>query len=318
MSSIDTENTENTEDTENTEAGGDTGEDVGSTGNDWIPFARSVVEAFIQILIIGLLGANFVYLTRIDLDFFFSSDPTEMPYTSKVSNKKSSTRSKCGVPIDFTQSKLFDSENKYISGMFTYGFPYSMEGKGDTFGGFLSNWFVNKVKYSYVWLRTVIKAIIDFTGSTCAMSPDSMKSIVPFIVGPFAIALIMVITFLWWIPTLISVFWNEDQNWGMLLSFAGLFFGWTWFIPIILAFIQIIGVMFSFILFPSMLNGKKIMEIMGEPFNSYYLTLLFLILVSLAAFANLNIIIAIVMTAVFALRLIPPGMNPLSKKSEEE
>lgn len=305
MSSSNTENTENTE-------------DDGSSENDWITFAGSVVHAFIQILIIGLLGANFVYLTRIDLDLYFPSEPNEVPYSPlSSSKKKSSARSKCGIPIDFTESKLFDYENKYISGMFIHGFPYSMESNGDTFGGFLSNWFVNKVKYSYVWLRTVIKAIIEFTGSTCAMSPDSMKSIVPFIVGPLAIGLILVITFLWWIPTIISVFFNEDQNWGMLLSFVGLFFGWTWFIPIILALIQIIGVMFSFILFPPMLNGKKIMEIMGESFNSYYLTLLFLILVAVSAFANLNIIIAVVMTVVFAVRLIPPGMNPLSKKSEE-
>jgi hypothetical protein len=76
-----------------------------------------------------------------------------------------------------------------------------------------------------------------------------------------------------------------------------------------------IGVMFSFILLPPMLNGKKIMEIMGEKFNSYYLTVLFLILVIVAAFTNLNPIIAIVMALVFARHLIPPGMNPFEKKA---
>ena len=95
----------------------------------------------------------------------------------------------------------------------------------------------------------------------------------------------------------------------------GLFFGWTWFLPITLSFIQMIGVMFSFILLPPMLNGKKIMEIMGEKFNSYYLTVLFLILVIVAAFTKLNPIIAIVMSLVFAKHLIPPGMNPFEKKA---
>ena len=327
MSSTETENTENTENTEKTE-------NTAPKKNEWGSFAGKVFQAFIHILIIGLLGANFVYFTRIDLDLFFPSEPTQRPYvnetkkgfklpaifsmftSSKESSKKAPEKKNtgsCGAPIDFTQSKLF--ENKYFSGMFKYGFPYSMESKEDTFGGIVSNWFVNKVKYSYVWLRQVIKVIIEFTGSTCAMSPDSMKSIVPFIVGPMAIGLIMFIVSMWWIPTLVSIFWNENQDWGMFISIMGLFFGWTWFLPITLSFIQMIGVMFSFILLPPMLNGKKIMEIMGEKFNSYYLTVLFLILVIVAAFTNLNPIIAVVMALVFAKHLIPPGMNPFEKKA---
>ena len=329
MSSTETEKTENTENTENTES-------TGSKENEWALFGGKVFQAFINILIIGLLGANFVYFTRINLDLFFPSEPTQRPYVNETKSglklpamfsfltsgkesskknpdKKNTSGGSCGAPIDFTQSKLF--ENKYFSGMFKYGFPYSMESKEDTFGGIISNWFVNKVKYSYVWLRQVIKTIIEFTGSTCAMAPDSMKSIVPFIVGPMAIMLIMFIVSMWWIPTLVSIFWNENQDWGMLISIIGLFFGWTWFLPIMLSFIQMIGVMFSFILLPPMLNGKKIMEIMGEKFNSYYLTVLFLILVITAAFTSLNPIIAIVMTLVFAKHLIPPGMNPFEKKA---
>ena len=201
MSSTETEKKE----TENTEK-----DDTKSKTNEWGLFATSVLQIFIQILILGLLGANFVYFTRINLDSFFPTEPTQRPYVNetksglklpkifsflsgktsekKTSEKKNTSSGSCGAPIDFTQSKLF--ENKYFSGMFTYGFPYSMESKEDTFVGILMNWFVNKVKYSYVWLRQVINAIINFTASTCAMAPDSMKSIVPFILGPFAILLI--------------------------------------------------------------------------------------------------------------------------------
>jgi len=330
MSSTETENTKNTENTENTENTKTKDSEV----NEWGKFGMKVLQTFIHILIVGLLGANFVYFTRINLDLFFPSEPSQRPYVNETksgfklpaifsfltSGKDSSKKTpdnknigSCGAPIDFTQSKLF--ENKYFSGMFKYGFPYSMESKEDTFGGIVSNWFVNKVKYSYVWLRQVIKVIIEFTGSTCAMVPDSMRSIVPFIVGPMAIGLIMFIVSMWWIPTMVSIFWNENQDLGMFISIIGLFFGWTWFLPIMLSFIQMIGVMFSFILIPPMLNGKKIMEIMGEKFNSYYLTVLFLILIIVAAFTNLNPIIAVVMALVFAKHLIPPGMNPFDKKT---
>ena len=379
---------------DNTEKDNTEKDDTKSKTNEWGSFARSVLQIFIQILILGLLGANFVYFTRISLDSFFPSEPAQQPYVNETKSgnklppvcspskksvkevassvkaaassvkaaassvkaaasatadhwmdaarkkaaavKKAATESVpakaatkaseqkgggksnsgCGIPIDFCQSDLF--KNKYFSGMFEYGFPYSMESKGDTFGGIISNWFVNKVKYSYIWLRQVINAIINFTGSTCAMAPDSMKSIVPFILGPFAILLIIGIASMWWLPTLISMFWNEDQEWkGFLISILGLFFGWTWFIPIVLSFIQMIGIMFSFIVLPPLLNGKKIMEIIGEKFNSYYLTLLFLILLIVSAFSKLNPIIAIVMTLVFLKHMIPPGMSPFAKKNEK-
>ena len=78
-----------------------------------------------------------------------------------------------------------------------------------------------------------------------------------------------------------------------------------------------IGIMFSFIVLPPLLNGKKIMEIIGEKFNSYYLTLLFLILLIVSAFSKLNPIIAIVMTLVFLKHMIPPGMSPFAKKNEK-
>ena len=324
MSSTETEKTENTENTETTE-------NTGSKENEWGIFGMKVLQIFIHILIVGLLGANFVYFTRINLDLFFPSEPTQRPYVNetkkgiklpaifsfltsgkesskKAPEKKNTGGGSCGAPIDFTESKLF--ENKYFSGMFKYGFPYSMESKEDTFGGIISNWFVNKVKYSYVWLRQVIKVIIEFTGSTCAMAPDSMKSIVPFIFGPMAIGLIMFIASMWWIPTLVSVFWNENQDWGLVLSIVGLFFGWTWATIGILTAFQIVGILFSFILLPILLNPKKIIEIIGNAYNSYYLLLLLFILVTVTAFTHLNAAVAVPMLLVFMF-----GLKPQSDSS---
>lgn len=299
--------------------------------NNWGGFVGKVFSAFFSILIIGILGANFVYMTRINLDLFFPSDVSQRPYTdeNKAGNKlpplfsqnqkggkkmKGGSTGSCGAPIDFTQSPLFN--NKYFSGMFEYGFPYTMSSKENTFGGIISNWFVNKVQYSYSWLRITIKTIIDFISSTCALVPESMQAIVPFVFGPFVTLLIILIASLWWIPTLVSFFWNENSDWGMGISILGLFLGWTWLLPVILTLFQVVGVIFSFTVLPVMLNAKKIMEIMGSKFNSYYLTLSLLLMVIGAAFKDLNIIIAIVMTIIFIPSLLPPGMNPLAKNKD--
>ena len=301
--------------------------------NNWGKFISKVFSAFFSILIIGILGANFVYMTRINLDLFFPSDVSQRPYTdeNKIGNKLPSLfpqlqrggkkmkggagpPGSCGEPIDFTQSPLF--KNKYFSGMFEYGFPYSMNSEEYTFGGIISNWFVNKVQYSYAWLRQTIKIIVDFVGSTCALVPESMQSIVPFIFGPFVLSLIILLASLWWIPTMVSFFWNENSDWGLIISIIGLFLGWTWFLPVILTFFQVFAVIFSFTILPVMLNGKKIMEIMGSKFNSYYLLVSLLLMIIGAAFADLNIVIAIVMTIVFLPSFIPPGMNPFMKNQQ--
>ena len=298
--------------------------------NRWGSFFVSVLIAFCIIFMVGLLGANFVYFTRINLDLFFPSDLDQRPYTdeSKAGNKLPPIFSKtnnssttqlggkkmkggannysCGAPIDFTQSEVLN--NKYMKGMFDYGFPYSMESKENTFGAIIGNWFPNKTKYSYVLLRRVIKQIIDFVSSTCNLVPESMKDIVPFILGPIMISVIILMTSLWFLPTLVSIFWNDTQRWGLVISILGLFFGWTWLTSVILNIFQVIGVIFSFILLPVILNGKQIMEIMGNKFNSYYLLVLFFILTIVAAFSNLQTMVAVPMLIIILiLGFMPPS-----------
>jgi len=295
--------------------------------NNWGGFISASVSALFTVLIIGLLGANFVYLTRINKDLFFPTDPTQRPYTDKnkqgnklppLFNVKQSGGGSgvggCGMPIDMTKSKLLD--NKYFRGTFEYGFPYSMDNEGDTFGGVISSWFSNKVKYSYIWLRTVEKSIISFFESFCAMSPDSAKDIVPFILGPIVIQVIFLITSLWYFPALVSVFWNEDTNnkYGIWISILGLFLGWTWFVPMMTCFVQIFSTIYKFVLLPVMMNSGDIINIMGKSFNAWWLKLIFFSMVIAAAFKNLDLIIAIIMLIVFIPHFIPPGMNPLSKK----
>ena len=108
--------------------------------NNWVVFIINILIIFAVVFGIGLFGANFVYFTRIDLDNMFPNDPDRIPYVDEVTsgpNKpamggsrkmKGGARSgvgACGEYIDFTESSLFN--NKYFSGMFKYGFPYSME-----------------------------------------------------------------------------------------------------------------------------------------------------------------------------------------------
>jgi hypothetical protein len=141
-----------------------------------------------------------------------------------------------------------------------------------------------------------------------------MKDIVPFILGPFVIVFIILITSLWWLPTLVSVFMNETQKWGWIISILGLFFGWTWLVTASILPVQILGVLFTFILLPVILNGKKIIEIMGNEYNSYYLGVLFLISTIVVSFINLSYWTAVPLSIVCLYGLIPPGLRGQSNK----
>jgi hypothetical protein len=296
--------------------------------NNWSEFGGSVLIALITVLLLGVLGANFVYLTRINIDYFFPTDPSQRPYTDKnkqgdllpplfnlkeIDGDIEMTGGRgggCGTSIDISKSPLL--KNKYFRGTFDYGSPYSAETPGnDTFGGVLGNWFSNKVKYSYIWLRTVEKAIVSFMSSLCAMSPESASDIVPFILGPLVIKVILLITSLWFLPAMVSVFWNENPNnpYGIWISIIGLFFGWTWFVPLMTTFVQIFSSMFKLILLPLMMNVGDIFEIMGRPFNAWWLKLIFFILVVVSAFKNLESYIAIPILIVFLFNALPPGVK---------
>lgn len=310
-----TENTENTEEEKNKNYIG--------------PFIRDIILALIHVLIIGFLGANFVFLTRVNLEMFFPSDVDERPYTDKnkagnklppvcpgnksmqggrkTKQKGGSKGSGCGNFIDICESKLF--ENKYFEGMFDYGFPYTLETKEETFGGIVTSWFANKVKYSYIWLRSVLKAIIEFTSSFCAMVPEEAKDIVPFVLGPFCLFILLAVSSLWYIPSLVSVFWNEDSQWGMIISIVGLFLGWTWIVPLLTSFVQMFGLMFKLILLPLMINPKELVNIMGNKWNAWYMKFLFLLFCIVSAFKNLETFPAIAMTLVFVFNMLPPKGN---------
>jgi len=300
----------------------------------WKDFGLDVLRAFISVLIIGFLGANFVFFTRVNLDIFFPTEVDQRPYTdeNKVGNKlpplcpekkseiemgsmKGGRKKKqtggakgtgCGDIINICESKIF--ENKYFKGMFDYGFPYTMESKEDTFGGIITSWFANKVKYSYIWLRIVLKTIIEFFASFCEMLPDSAKDakdVIPFIVAPVGLCILLAISGLWYIPSLVSVFWNENSDWGMIISIIGLFFGWTWMVPLFTSFVQIFGLMFKLMLFPILLNPMELINIMGHKWNKWYMKILFFGQCIWSAFQNFDTLPAIVMTVIFLINMIP-------------
>jgi len=67
--------------------------------------------------------------------------------------------------------------------------------------------------------------------------------------------------------------------------------------------------MFKMILLPPLLNGKDIMKIIGNTYNSFYILILLLTMITASAFTYLTIPTAVVMTIVFIFSLISAGKS---------
>ena len=192
----------------------------------------------------------------------------------------------------FDKSSAF-LKNQYFKGIFDYGFPYNMETKQESIGGFLSNWFSNNVKQSNILLRKVIKTVISMGGSICGNG--SLAELAQFILGPIIMLLTTgIVSTIWWLVTIISMFAFETQGiWGYIFTICGLFFGWSWVFATVLSFVQIFTVMFKTKLLPIMLNMGDIKKILKDFNNGFYLAVVFCVLVLMSAFANLNSAISI-------------------------
>ena len=305
--------------------------------NNWGKFLTLVIQSFVTAILIGLIGSNFVYLSRSNINLMFPTDPDARPYKDKTKNgvklppmfKENNVNNAqkggksglftgggaCGEKIDFTTSKMFD--NKYFKNSFEYGFPYNLvnSDSDESFGGILTKWFANTVKYSYVWLRTCVTTVLDVSDSLCDLTPKYAKDVVPFILGPILVSLLLGLSHIWFIPTIISMFWHETNNWGFALTIIGLFFGWTWLLSIGLNLWQTIGLMCTFILLPPIIGFNDIKNIISEKFNSTYLLILFSILVITNAFSTLTTEVAVTITIVFIINIIN-SIRALSQKQQ--
>jgi len=274
-------------------------------GTNLLRFFIYIIISFIIVCFTGLLGANFTFLTKLSkesLDKLFPVDENKPPYSGE---KQTGGNSK----INITKNKLV-AEPFFSEALFDYGFPYSMENKDSS--GFLSNlgnWLVNKITYSNIWLNSSIRKILEFIGQVDAFIPISFQELIPFILGPLSIGIIICISALWWLPTLISTFMEETggKN-ATIISVVGLFFGWTWLIPVLISIAQVCSVLFKFILLPGLLSGKSqenekrgnyLLDIISNKYNMYYMSILFCILSSISAFINFDTPQAIVMLIVF-------------------
>tara|TARA_B100001093_G_C26758301_1_gene984468 strand:+ start:413 stop:1441 length:1029 start_codon:yes stop_codon:yes gene_type:complete len=320
-------------------------------GNNFGGFLSAMVNVIIQILVIGLIGANVVYFSGVSSSMFFPTDINSEPYTaSKSSNPNETLGSGCGpfnysLPnkngksemstnfIDITSdpekgeggSKTYE-RSSYIRALFEYGFPYDLGKNIDentdlselSWGEWFGTWFSNKVSHSFIWLRTIETSLVQFITSTCSFFDEnsSFKTLIPFISGPIILGILIFAMQFWMFASLIAFFLYENLGfWGYLLTIVGLVIPWTWFLLFGLTFVQSMFIAGKYTILPLMLNMNIIRNIMfSNKSNVLYLKIIGLILAISAAFRNLDVYLAGPMAAVLAIYILIDVKNLIYPK----
>lgn len=291
----------------NEEINNDENEDNEST-NNWNAFGIGILNAVIITLLCAILGTNFTFLTRIDLDKIFPYNEKSRPYHEFNTKTylalphyfyKQQPKSSCGDSIFINNEKI--TNNKFILGFFDYGFPYTWLNHYDqenlSFGDKFLDWFANIVENSYIWQRNSIQKIFTFIDGICGLSKSN--NAIPFIIGLLIIPIIFLLYgHLWWLVTMFSTFFNAKTTFQIIISAIGCLFAYTWAIALGLNFVQAFGLLFKFILLPPFMNWVEWKKILHSTDVSFVMMFIFSIFIISSAFSNLEITISATIMAV--------------------
>jgi hypothetical protein len=259
--------------------------------NNWVKFGIDVLTNFITTLVIGLIGANFIYLSTADEDILEKILPTKLvSYFPSMSQKGGSyTCSNQRGPVRSLGLEKFK---------FKFGWPYNLK---SSIGGLLQsfkNWFAETVAGSYIINRGLLRSWINlFAPGEDGANLFSSEPFQILIVAPLTLLAFPLALFFGFFSTLYSAF-NASWVWTLI----GILFAYTWLISTGVSVVQFVQYMVLFLVFPLLSDLTTIKKILQC--NTHILGILFGALVISSAFSNLDNITSIVMFVAYLLYVI--------------
>jgi hypothetical protein len=285
-------------------------------GNNWKAFGLSIIGNILLTLIIGLGGANIIFLTKagsindngqyiptvvddngqINLD---SSKPSLldklMPTDESWYFNKSPTPKSLNPRTDYTHWNIL---NKIGVTKEQNGWPYSMykEYSKDELDNWSNKtnwwtnckvWFANSVATSYIWNRGLLKKLLTSfspvidsnNNNTNIFSNNTFQMLV---ISPLMYCIFPIIMVLIFVSTFFSTF--ADGWWKRAL--IGCFLYYTIFITYGVSIVQSIQYFFTLLIVPLLSNHTKVGDILAE--TSGTLVAIFMFLMCMSTFINLD------------------------------
>ena len=234
-----------------------TSSDSSPTTNDWVGFAKSVLQNIAFIVLLSLLFAGTIFFSRSetkDLDMYFPTDPAAYFGGSKTQSGGGS-KDKCR-PSRFTVPNFNGSMGKidYLKkiglGGDLQGWPYSMYSEAGQMEGSFGSWLAETIAKTFMFSRAGWKSIYSYF--------YGWSDQVMILLSPFILLAGFVIAFISGFVAVYNGAFNSTNEWSLIwsviiLPLAILFLT----LPYIQKFLLLIIVMFA----PVMINKEAVFEI---------------------------------------------------------
>lgn len=280
--------------------------------SNWVNFGINVVYNFILTLCIGILGANFIFLSSSSKTFLETLLPTEeknyFPPTSQLGGSSSKIKrggdggEQYNASCNKTDKKGFNVGNlKFLGIGGTGGWPYKYKKDGEV--GIIQdfiNWMIYIIYGTFSFNRELLQTWIGYFSkeNDTILSNDTFQIL---IIAPLTLIASLLVFPAGFFVSLFKSFTTE-ANFGLIWAIVGLFLGYSWLLSVNITIVQFIQYLIFFTIIPLLTNLTMVKKILHC--NISTLGLLFGALVCSSAYSHLDNTTAIVMTIVYILMAI--------------
>lgn len=270
--------------------------------SNWMAFGINVIQNFITTIFIGLIGANFIFLSSSNEDFLEKILPTEFKrYFPSLIKKGGAGGEKYKEDCNGVK-KGFNIGNIEALGIGSVGgWPYKLRKEG-TVGFFQDfiNWIVETIYGAFSINRGFLQKWLSFFSkdNETFLSNDTFQML---FAAPLTLLLSPFVLFLGFFASFYSAF-TTNTFFGLIWAIIGLFLGYTWMLTSSISVVQFIQYLLFFIVLPLVSNLSLVKKILHC--NIKTLSILFGALVCSSAIANLDYVTSTVMIIVYLIMTI--------------
>lgn len=270
--------------------------------NNWMAFGKNVIYNFITTIFIGLIGANFIFLTSSNEDFLEKILPTEFKkYFPSLIKKGGAGGEKYKEDCNGVK-KGFNIGNLEAFGIGSDGgWPYKFRKEGNV--GFIQdfiNWIVETIYGAFSINRGFLQKWLSFFSkdNDTFLSNDTFQIL---FAAPLTLLFSPFVLFLGFFASLYSAF-STNTFFGLIWAVIGLFLGYTWILSSSISLVQLIQYLLFFIVLPLVSNLSLVKKILHC--NIKTLSIIFGALVCSSAITNLDYVTSTVMIIVYLIMTI--------------
>ena len=278
--------------------------------NQWVDFCISIVINIIITLVIGILGANFIYLTTAEnakqdgdtlLEYLFpTSDAKYAPTPITTGGARCSKTMGYNTNFSLLKKIGIGASNSWPYNMYKTIDKNDKNDKHNTYSQLFKNWFAESIADSYKTNRSLLQQCLKLFSLSKEGAEENIfsnETFQMFIVSPLTFLVFPLTIFFTYCCSWFSMF---KMGWGFTL--IGAFLIYSWLISFSVSFAQTVQYLFTFTLLPLFADIKRVRKIFGC--NAKALSIFFGILVCSSAVSYLDTTISITMFVVYLLMLI--------------